>query len=121
DLIQRVRYLEPVSCCEKIEVECVSAARLKVDAIKYGAVVADVMNRMELRRVEEMTGARTIQRQKIARPLSAKTNARLLFGRAERTVMSDKGARRLGQSKSRFSDRIHDKTGLLAKFSIRRA
>ena len=54
ELIQRIRYLEPIPREEYIHVDRIRLVGLKVETVEERTIIADVMDRLEFRCVQEM-------------------------------------------------------------------
>ena len=114
-LVVGVGNLEPVPRPEEIQVERILARGLVVEAVEDRAVVADGMDRRELRRVEEPAGSHRVDGEEIADLRTAERQRRLLRVGAERTPLTQQAAVGL-LAEPRPGDGIDDQAGLVAEF-----
>src|SRR4029077_3298664 len=113
-LIVVVGYLKPVSRSEQVEMEDIVAVGLIVKAVKNGFVVAYIVERRELRRIEEPPAPDTICYQEVSHSCGAEAKRRGSAGGAERAVRGVEITEQLARSKARTRRDLGDQTALVA-------
>src|SRR5689334_12306993 len=84
--VVRIRYLNPIPSGEQVQMQGVMTARLIVESVEDRLIVANAMERRELRRVEKTAATDAIQRKEIARARIAEAKARRPSRCAKRAV-----------------------------------
>ena len=113
--------MDPVPRREQIQMKHVLAGRLIIEAIENRLVVADVVERSELRRIEKTSAANAVNREEVAELRVAESQAEVSSRGAEGAVARVDIAEHFARAQAGARGHLRHQAGLIAKLRAGRS
>src|SRR5438477_12345273 len=120
-LVEAVGDLKPITSREEIQVKDILWRRLPVETVKDAAVIAPIVDRKNLRRVEEMTRANSIESDEVSKLRTTDAQTDVPSPGSKRTPLRFDVAKSFGGAQAGARGGIYHQAGLVAVLRVLRS